>query len=264
MEEELAMAEDQYLYAVARIRTKELSLLSASFFEQLLSAPDYEACIRLLREKGWEGGQNDWEEMLSRERQKTWKLMEELLGDTSVFDVFLYANDYSNLKAAVKGCRHRTELENVYIEQGTVPVDVIRTALRENRFEDLPEKMREPAREAQRILLQTYDGQLCDVVIDRAALEAIYQAGKDSRNEFLMLYGELTVACADIKPGLPDRQEPGVSGEGAGALRLPGLKGADRGSSGGGGGHRKVSRPHGVRGGGGEIEGIAVRVRAVV
>ena len=199
MEEELAMAEDQYLYAVARIRTKELSLLSASFFEQLLSAPDYEACIRLLREKGWEGGQNDWEEMLSRERQKTWKLMEELLGDTSVFDVFLYANDYSNLKAAVKGCRHRTELENVYIEQGTVPVDVIRTALRENRFEDLPEKMREPAREAQRILLQTYDGQLCDVVIDRAALEAIYQAGKDSRNEFLMLYGELTVACADIK-----------------------------------------------------------------
>ena len=52
MEEELAMAEDQYLYAVARIRTKELSLLSASFFEQLLSAPDYEACIRLLREKG--------------------------------------------------------------------------------------------------------------------------------------------------------------------------------------------------------------------
>ena len=81
MEEELAMAEDQYLYAVARIRTKELSLLSASFFEQLLSAPDYEACIRLLREKGWEGGQNDWEEMLSRERQKTWKLMEELLED---------------------------------------------------------------------------------------------------------------------------------------------------------------------------------------
>ena len=68
-----------------------------------MSAPDYEACIRLLREKGWEGGQNDWEEMLSRERQKTWKLMEELLGDTSVFDVFLYANDYSNLKAAVKG-----------------------------------------------------------------------------------------------------------------------------------------------------------------
>ena len=33
------MADNQYLYEVARIRTKELSLLSADFFEQLLSAP---------------------------------------------------------------------------------------------------------------------------------------------------------------------------------------------------------------------------------
>ena len=199
MEEELAMADNQYLYEVARIRTKELSLLSAEFFEQLLSAPDYDACIRLLKEKGWESGRDDWEEMLAKERQKTWELMEELVGDTSVFDVFLYANDYSNLKAAVKSCRHRTELSNIYIDQGTVPVSTIRTAVLENRFEDLPEAMREPAREAQTVLLQTSDGQLCDVIIDRAALEAVYRAGKESGNEFLRLYGELTVACADIK-----------------------------------------------------------------
>lgn len=193
------MAEDQYLYAVARIRTKELALLSASFFEQLLSAPDYESCIRLLREKGWEGGGTDWEEMLSGQRRRTWELMEELLGDTSVFHVFLYANDYSNLKAAVKSCRHRTEPANVYIEQGTVPVETIRTAVLENQFEDLPEEMREPAQEAQRVLLQTGDGQLCDVILDRAALDAVYRAGKESGNEFLKLYAELTVACADIK-----------------------------------------------------------------
>ena len=193
------MADNQYLYEVARIRTKELSLLSADFFEQLLSAPDYETCIRLLKEKGWEGGQDDWEEMLARERRKTWELMEELLGDTSVFNVFLYANDYSNLKAAVKSCRHRTELSNIYIEQGTVPADTIRKALSENRFEELPEAMQAPAREAQKVLLQTGDGQLCDILIDRAALEAIYKAGKDSGDLFLMLYAELTVACADIK-----------------------------------------------------------------
>ena len=193
------MADNQYLYEVARIRTKELSLLSADFFEQLLSAPDYETCIRLLKEKGWEGGQDDWEEMLARERRKTWELMEELLGDTSVFNVFLYAYDYSYLKAAVKRCRHRTELSNIYIEQGTVPADTIRKPLSENRFEELPEAMQAPAREAQKVLLQTGDGQLCDILIDRAALEAIYKAGKDSGDLFLMLYAELTVACADIK-----------------------------------------------------------------
>ena len=42
------MAENQYLYEVARIRTKELSLLSADFFEQLLSAPEEKELIRKL------------------------------------------------------------------------------------------------------------------------------------------------------------------------------------------------------------------------
>ena len=80
-----------------------------------------------------------------------------------------------------------------------MPVETIRTAVLENRFEDLPEEMREPAQEAQRVLLQTGDGQLCDVILDRAALDAVYRAGKESGNEFLKLYAELTVACADIK-----------------------------------------------------------------
>lgn len=193
------MAENQYLYQVARIRTKELSLLSADFFEQLLAAPDDESCIRLLREKGWEGGQEDWEEMLSRERSKTWEFMKELLGDTSVFNVFLYGNDYSNLKAAVKSCKHPAGLSNLYLQQGTVPPETMQKALLGNRFEDLPERMRQPAKEAQRVILQTGDGQLCDVLIDRAALDAIYEAGKASKDPFLMLYAEITVACADIK-----------------------------------------------------------------
>ena len=194
------MEKEQYLYAVARIRSKELSLLSASFMEQLLSAEDEAACLKLLEQKGWEGAKSgDEEQMLELERKKTWELMKELLGDVSVFDVFLYANDYSNLKAAVKSCRHRREPEHVYMEQGTVPVDDMRKALRENRFDLLPEAMREVAKEAQRVLLQTGDGQLCDLIIDRAALEAIARAGKASGNEFLAMYGEMTAACADIK-----------------------------------------------------------------
>lgn len=194
------MAKEQYVYAVARIRSKELSLLPASFLEQLLAAPDETACMKLLEQKGWEGAKSgDEEQMLEQERKKTWDLMRELLGDVSVFDVFLYANDYNNLKAAVKSCRHRKEPEHVYMEQGSVPAETLRRALRENRFDELPEAMRGVAKEAQKVLLQTGDGQLCDVLIDRAALEAVYQAGKASGNEFLEMYGELTVACADIK-----------------------------------------------------------------
>ena len=41
--------------------------------------------------------------------------------------------------------------------------------------------------------------QLCDIVIDRAALEAIERAGRESDSELIAKYAELTVAAADIK-----------------------------------------------------------------
>ena len=59
--------------------------------------------------------------------------------------------------------------------------------------------MREVAKEACESLLHTRDGQLCDVMIDRAALEAIHQAGEKSSDEILKNYAESTVAVADIK-----------------------------------------------------------------
>ena len=55
------------------------------------------------------------------------------------------------------------------------------------------------AREAYETLLHTQDGQLCDIMVDKAALEAIYEAGKRSGEEIIRDYAESTVAVADIK-----------------------------------------------------------------
>ena len=59
--------------------------------------------------------------------------------------------------------------------------------------------MQHAAQEAYETLLHTRDGQLCDVIIDRAALDAIYQAGKASDVAIIRDYAESTVAVADIK-----------------------------------------------------------------
>ena len=194
------MADKQYVYAVARIRSKELSLLSGAFLEQLTAAKSYDECIQLLTEKGWgDDSTKDAEAILAAERRKTWGLISELVEDMSVFDVFLYANDYHNLKAAIKEVRMGHEYPGIYIDQGTVDVKLIHDAIENREFQNLPEPMRVPAEEAYKALLHTQDGQLCDIIIDRAALEAIYHAGKSSGNEFLKLYAELTVAAADIK-----------------------------------------------------------------
>ena len=194
------MADKQYVYAVARIRSKELSLLSGAFLEQLTAAKDYDECIQLLMEKGWgEDGITNAGDILAIEKRKTWELINELVKDMSVFDVFLYANDYHNLKAAIKEVRMGDEYPGIFMDQGTVDVKLIREAVQTREFQNLPAAMRTPAEEAYKALLHTQDGQLCDIIIDKAALDAIYAAGKSSGNEFLELYAELTVAAADIK-----------------------------------------------------------------
>ena len=49
------MSDMDYVYAVARIRCKELKLFSVAVIEQLLARPDYDACVSFLAEKGWGG-----------------------------------------------------------------------------------------------------------------------------------------------------------------------------------------------------------------
>ncbi|MEG1954083.1 MAG: V-type ATPase subunit [Hydrogenoanaerobacterium sp.] len=195
------MSEKQYTYAVARIRAKELSLLNASALEQLMQSRSYEECLTLLTEKGWgdDGAVASSEALLECERKKTWGLIAELADDMSAFDVFLYANDYHNLKAAIKQVCTETEHEHIFIQQSTVPPDTILKAIESHDYTLLPEAMRAAAKEAFEALLHTRDGQLCDMLLDKAALDAIYNAGKKAENPLLKLYSELTVAVADIK-----------------------------------------------------------------
>ena len=59
--------------------------------------------------------------------------------------------------------------------------------------------MRETAREAYETFLYTRDGQLADIIVDRAALDAIKKAGERSKEEIVRQYAESTVAVADIR-----------------------------------------------------------------
>lgn len=96
----------------------------------------------------------------------------------SVFDVFLYANDYHNLKAAIKENYAPSLGADIYSSNGTIDPAVFRQAADEHDFSVLPAGMRDAAEEAMSVLRETGDGQLCDIIIDKAALNAILQAAK--------------------------------------------------------------------------------------
>ncbi|MCR5774522.1 MAG: V-type ATPase subunit [Lachnospiraceae bacterium] len=199
------MTDNQYYYAVARIRSRELGLLNQAFIDQLLGAKSIEEAMRLLQDKGWHmpdsytTESDRIEKMLASEKQKTWDLIAELVDDMSVFDVLLIENDYHNLKAAVKKSLTSVKHSEIFSSGGTIDPKVMEEAVTTRDFSPLPDEMEPVAEKALDTLLHTHDGQLTDIIIDKAALKAIGEAAKRSGSPVLELYARLKIAAADIK-----------------------------------------------------------------
>ena len=195
------LPDELFTSQVAQIRTKENSLLSDQDINSLMQCPTYEDCIQFLLDKGWGPTDHDTpEELLALERDKTWTLMRSLCNDQQMksFDIFRLSTDFHNLKVAIKESYAQKEVPNVYMSGGNYPIELFRKTAADNDFAPLPLTMMRAAEEARDVLFHTGDSQLCDVIIDRAALQSIYQAGKATGNDLLKGYAELKAAAANI------------------------------------------------------------------
>ncbi len=192
---------EEYIYAVARVRSREVSLLGKTDLERLMACPDEKECLRVLRDKGWGRGEGSGspEELLAAEEEKTWEFLWELTKDTAPFAPLLLPIDGNNLKAAIKCAVTETEPKGVFLPGGQwEPEDLLRMA-REREFSSLSPALAQAAEKASQALLQTGDSQLCDILIDRACLEEILRLGKECGISVLEQFGEWTVATANIQ-----------------------------------------------------------------
>lgn len=192
---------EQYTYAVARIRALEVALFSNSSIDQLMACQTYEQCLQFLAEKGWGDTETglDAEAMLSREEEKIWEIVKELHIPMETFNVLSYPKLFHNLKAAIKEVCTEEINRHIFYDDVSIPGKEMLDIVKEKDFGRLPKEMQEAAGEAYESLLHTRDGQLCDVIIDRAALDAIKKAGREAKDAIIQDYAESTVAVADIK-----------------------------------------------------------------
>ena len=197
------MKQKDFTYAVARIRSKELGLLSAQHMEQLIGSKSCEEALHFLADKGWGSPDEplEPERLLAGERDRTWQTVEEMVDDPAVFDTLRVADDFHNLKAAVKQLCTGSRLppERLYVKGGRLDPERIRKAVNAKDFDQLPGRMSEAGRSAYETLVQTGDGQLCDVILDRAALEDMLAEGKASGSEVLAEYALMTAVSANVR-----------------------------------------------------------------
>ncbi len=199
------LPEELFTTQVAQIRAKENTLLSDQDLDNLMNAENADECIMILLEKGWGPTENNTpEELIRNEKDRCWKVIRELCDDRQMhyFDIFRYNKDYHNLKVAIKESYVQKDVPNVYMDGGTIPVESLKKCAADNDFSILSFTMMRAAQEARDVLFHTGDSQLCDVIIDRAALSEIYRVGKESGNDLIKEYAELKCGSADINIAL--------------------------------------------------------------
>lgn len=197
---------EQFTYAVARIRAKEISLLSEQDINRLMACKTYAECLNALRDKGWgteiPANEDNYQALLAAEETKLWQLVGELVPDKNLFNVLLLPVDFHNLKAAIKGYITRSLSDGLFLAGGTVEKEHLLKCVEESHFDELPTYMSTAARLAFEKLLHTGDGQLCDNILDNALLQAIQSEGSASKSELIMAYSEFFVASSNIKVAL--------------------------------------------------------------
>ncbi|MGI6108007.1 MAG: V0D/AC39 family V-type ATPase subunit [Lachnospiraceae bacterium] len=195
------MRDSEYIYAVARIRVKEKTLLTDGDVVRLTEMPDEKTVLQWLAGRGWGSGRADAsaEEILSEEESKNLKLLHELGVEETVFTMLSYPQLYHNLKTAVKDVCTSDEHVGAYYDLDPWNGDTLKKILRDQDYDRLPESVREVTRKAYDTMLTTRDGQLCDNIVDRACLEAMEKAGNETKSGLLREYMHSQVALADIR-----------------------------------------------------------------
>jgi len=195
------MRDTDFAYSVARIRANENSLLSPASVEQLIAAPDIAGALRVLADNGWQVPANSdgIAAMHEGESVKTWQLLTQSVPDIGVFDALIIANDFHNLKAALKAVFSSLKPSDYFIEPCLVPPPLIGEAVEKMRFELLPAYMRQPAQDAYDAIVRLENGRLADIFLDTAALDTAIDFAKDSGSELLMEITQLAGAAANIK-----------------------------------------------------------------
>ena len=204
------MAEKSYGFAIGTLRARENYLLKKSDLSQLLSAENPEAFARLLKDKGVgdASSSGDALQLIKDHNKQLWQYLKDIAPDMTVFDPFIFENDFHNLKAVLKAVLKEKNFENLLIVPAGVDISKIEKAIKEKSFDILPKFMSGAAKKAYAALTQTGDAQFSDAIIDAACMTAQLEKTKETKSDIcfdiikiIVFYGNIKVALRSARAG---------------------------------------------------------------
>ena len=194
----------EYLFATARVRSVERSLLSMERVDKMLDAKNPEDALKILLDCGFGEGNAElpasaFEELLSQERKKTNEFIRSISPEPEVFDMFLYTYDYHNLKTILKAEYQEISPDDYLSDAGSIPLQRMKSIVRERAYSDMTGPMGDAFVEILDLFARTADPQVIDMIFDRACFEDMRNSAELSRSDYVKGYVSVLIDTTNLK-----------------------------------------------------------------
>lgn len=191
------MKDSAYAFSVSAVRVRETSLLTKAQIETLVTAPNEASVLRLLEDYGYSGITEGPEYAIAERLREITKFINDVCPDGDLLSFLFVKNDFHNLKAAMKCAVSGIEPDGYFLPPSSLTYDEIKKAVSEKRFGDLPEVF-SAASEAWDALTRTMNGQICEMILDRGAIEASVKIAEMTEDEFCMGLADMRARMSAI------------------------------------------------------------------
>lgn len=195
----------EYAYAVGRIRALEKSLIDRNRIERMIDAETAGEAFDILRDSVYGQWISDvknpfeYEAAIGSVLRDTYRILESILPEPEVFKPFLIRHDFHNAKVLIKSMFLDTDADALLTDAGSIPVDVLKKAVGEKNYKEIPDYMAKAVSEAIEAFNTTHSPQRIDVILDRAMFSAMSDMAQSTGYEFIVRLVELQIDLYNIK-----------------------------------------------------------------
>lgn len=187
------MLKKSYPFACTSIKVKEKKLITKERLLRIAETATADEAFKALLETGYGAGEtcnaSGFEKLIKREMKNAYEFILKMVPDKSEFDLFLYKNDYLNLKVLLKLSIKKEPLESPALkENGTLPIEILKSAITDKEYKGLPEEMHKALISLDRQFAVKEDVSLIGLYLDSAYAAQIQRCLKNVKSDFIKDY----------------------------------------------------------------------------
>ena len=129
------MKDTEFAFAVAKIRANESKLLSGDVIENLISAQNYEMCIKLLKDASFiDSDVQNIDEVLDKKLMDAYALVIDVAPEKNCLDFLVVQNDFHNVKCAIKSFILKKDAQKLFVKPCICETQTVKRAMEKKDF----------------------------------------------------------------------------------------------------------------------------------